>query len=329
MQEEQKITKEDSSPLSDRIWIIHQDAKQNYWFGSNDYGVYKYDGEQLISYNQKNGLVDSQIRGIQEDKLGNLYFDTPTGISKFDGQSFETLKPIESEEWVFNEDDLWFKENGNFPGAYRYDGKQLYALKFPDFDLEKGFGRKFEETQWTPWGTYTIYQDPKGHLWFGTLAAGVLRFDGKDWLWIAEDELTTLEDGRVPAIRVIFEDQDGYYWLSHAISKYKIEDFGKEGVRSTYQKHTAIEGAEDIMGLPYFNSALIDKSGVIWMTAYTNGLWKFENGKLSHNPVKIGGETAKLISIYKDRLGKIWLGTDNLGVLHLKGDQFVRFELEK
>jgi ligand-binding sensor domain-containing protein len=325
-QEQNRIAQE--AQLSNKIWMVYQDTKMNYWFGSNGQGVYKYDGTKLICYNHANGLVDNQIRGIQEDKFGNLYFDTPSGVSKFNGESFETLRAVEGGKWEIGANDLWFKGNGDFTGAYRYDGEQLYALKFPYFDLEEGFGRSFEVSRYSPWGTYSIYQDQKGHLWFGTLAAGVLRFDGKDWLWIAEEELTTLEDGRVPAIRAIFEDQEGYFWLSHALFKYKIDN-PKGGKADSYKKTKAIDGAEEKMGLAYFNSALVDdESGVIWMTVYSEDLWKYENGALSSEPVVIEGEKAKLVSVYKDRLGKLWLGTDNLGILSREGEQFLQFQLE-
>ena len=31
------------SKLGNRIWDIYQDSKDNYWFGSNGYGIYCYD----------------------------------------------------------------------------------------------------------------------------------------------------------------------------------------------------------------------------------------------------------------------------------------------
>ena len=87
--------------IDNRIWKIFQDTKGNYWFGSNGNGIYKFDQKTLKQFTTIDGLVHNQIRGIQEDKSGNLYFETSNGINKFDGQKFTTLTPIKSlqNEW--------------------------------------------------------------------------------------------------------------------------------------------------------------------------------------------------------------------------------------
>ena len=63
----------------------------NFWFGSKEQGLYRYDGKYLRHFTMKDGLCDNRILSIQEDKSGNMYFDTGGGISKFDGQAFSTL----------------------------------------------------------------------------------------------------------------------------------------------------------------------------------------------------------------------------------------------
>src|SRR5690349_21190761 len=87
--------------LSNAIMVIYQDKKNNYWFGSRGQGVYRYDGKQLLHFTMKHGLISNDIWGIQEDKAGNIYFDTQEGVSKFDGQDFSTLQISDSsgEEW--------------------------------------------------------------------------------------------------------------------------------------------------------------------------------------------------------------------------------------
>ena len=91
--------------LDKKIWSIYQDKKNNYWFGSKRNGIYKYDGKSLVQFTKKDGLCSNSngARNIQEDKDGNIYFDTGEGISKFDGKSFETLKVIRNSVMVQNE----------------------------------------------------------------------------------------------------------------------------------------------------------------------------------------------------------------------------------
>ena len=99
--------------FDNQIWKIFQDSKGKYWFGSNGKGIYNLDGNELKLFTTKDGLVDNAIRGIQEDINGNVYIETPEGISKFDGKQFTTLKAIKSSfnQWKLNATDLWFGYN--------------------------------------------------------------------------------------------------------------------------------------------------------------------------------------------------------------------------
>jgi two component regulator with propeller domain len=99
------------SEMSEAIFYVFQANNTDYWFGSNDRGVYRYNGKTLVNFTMKDGLCSQQIRGIQEDKAGNIYFTTYEGISKFDGQAFTTLSVSASSaatDWTLQPDDLWF-----------------------------------------------------------------------------------------------------------------------------------------------------------------------------------------------------------------------------
>ena len=79
------------SELGKSVMYVFHAKNNDYWFGSDDRGVYRYNGKAIVNFTRKDGLVSNQIRGIQEDKSGNIYFTTYEGISKFDGKSFTTL----------------------------------------------------------------------------------------------------------------------------------------------------------------------------------------------------------------------------------------------
>lgn len=79
------------SELDKSIWIIFQDKNNHYWFGSNGKGLYRYDGKTILHFTTKDGLLNDSIRGIQEDKFGNVFITSLDGINKFDGQKFTTL----------------------------------------------------------------------------------------------------------------------------------------------------------------------------------------------------------------------------------------------
>ena len=88
--------------LDDAIWHVFQASNNDYWFGSRDQGVYRYDGTSLVRFTVRDGLCDNNLGlgGIQEDKSGNIYFNTSKGISVFDGESFTTLEVAGSRSTV-------------------------------------------------------------------------------------------------------------------------------------------------------------------------------------------------------------------------------------
>lgn len=320
------------SKLDENIWSVFQDSKQNYWFGSNGNGVFRFDGENLVQYTDKDGLVDNTIRGIQGDHLGNVFIQTPHGISKFDGNTFTTLKPITSSknEWKSEPNDLWFNCGAQAKDVYRYHGESLYKLKLPRKDLDKAFKTEvtelsFEDSNNSPYSVFSINKDSEGIVWFGTASAGAYRYDGTSFLWIAEKELSRLPDGRVPGVRSMIQDKNGFYWLSNFKSKYKTTT---NDSTTTYEKFEGISNVNTIFEdeLPYFNSGVASENGDLWMTTYSSDVWKYDGEELLKFQVIDGDTDVLVLTIYQDNQGVIWVGTRNTGIFKFNGTSFDKFK---
>lgn len=326
----EKFIKKADEMLSEnveQIWSVFQDSKRNYWFGSDNSGVYCYDGKSAKRFTTNDGLMANDIRDIQEDDKGNILIETPKGISIFNGHSFESIDIIQSpsNKWILEPNDLWFNFNGNSEHAYRYDGRNLYELRLPEQDIGRTLGIYKTNPSFSPYSIYGINMDKKGNLWIGTLVAGAFRFDGSSFLWVGEEELSTLKDGRVPGVRSMLEDKNGYMWLSNFKSKYKINS-NSEG----YEKIKTADHIQKSTGdkLPYFNSGLIASNGDLWMTTYHGGVWIYDGESLENYEVHNGRETVLLITIYQDRDGIIWLGTRNDGVYKQDDRGFAKFDFK-
>ena len=315
--------------LDKTIWTIYQDKKSNYWFGSKENGVYYYNGQRLKHITTENGLVSNEIRGIQEDANGNVYFDTEKGVSKFDGRTFKTLQianpasPLN--DWVLKPDDLWFRMGSTKSGAYRFDGKYLHYLKFPTSPQENMFYMKNPNTSLKPYGLYTIYKDRKGYIWFGTASLGVCRYDGRVLSWHYEEQLQTTPNGGDFGTRAIFEDKNGKFWINNTHFRYVIETYGYKPV--TFKKESGVGylNKTNKMEFPFFLSITEDNKGNLWMATYENGVWKYNGKELIHYPVKDGETDVLLFTIYKDNKGVLWLGTHNAGVYTFNGHTFEKF----
>jgi len=126
--------------LDQKASMMYQDSIGNYWFSSKEKGVYKYDGKNLVLFTKKDGLCSYDIISIQEDLNGNIYFDAPEGVCKYNGENFYKLEVEESkstDKWYAKQNDLWFSIGFQHSGPFRYDGEKLQHLPFPKNELEK------------------------------------------------------------------------------------------------------------------------------------------------------------------------------------------------
>jgi len=317
--------------LDKSIWNIFQDKNNHYWFGSDGQGVYRYDGKTILHFSTKDGLLSNRIRGIQEDKSGNIFFNTLGGISKFDGQTFTTLRIANNSrsEWKLEPDDLWFAGAQDSGVVYRYDGKLLDRLEFPKTkegeEHISNFPRsKFPNANYSPYDVYIIYKDSRGNVWFGTSTLGICRYDGKSFMWISEDDLE-FDVNTGFGIRSIIEERDETFWFSNTLHRYHF--YGQSSANN-YIKEKGIgslDGKKD-GDLVAIMSMVKGNTGEIWMVTYNAGVWCYDGKNITHYPVEDGDKTITLFSIYKDNQGDLWLGTHEEGAYKFNGKTFEKFK---
>ncbi len=321
--------------LSDNIRTIFQDSKNNYWFGTDGLGVYRFDGKELLLYNQESGLVNNQIFSIQEDDAGNTWFNTPLGVSKFDGKKFETyadtesshMKTLASYDINLSKENLWFGAGG---GVYRYDGKKLNYIFLPIKEEVNNISsmvmavRPFTQPALAN-TVYCTYQDKKGNIWFGTQAEGVIRFNGKEFTWLSDDGLAG------PAVRAIFEDSQGNFWFgNNGSGLFKFD--GKQLTNITITFHLdnemfVLSGWSKSGTMARIWAIEEDNAGDIWVGTIDCGVWRFNGIKFINYTTNEGLTSDIIQAIYKDKNGKLWFGTDGGGVFTWNGMEFKKFEI--
>ncbi len=307
------------SELGTSAMYVFQAKNSDYWFGSNDRGVYRYDGKVIVNFATKDGLCSDRIRGIQEDESGNIYFTTYEGISKFDGKSFTTLSVSTSSsptDWKKQANDLWFIGPPDAGVVFRYDGNSLHRLEFPKTKLgDEHFAKmprsKFPNAIYSPYDVYCILKDRKGNLWFGSACIGVCRYDGKSFDWLTDKNFLEAP------VRSILEDKKGNFWF-------------------TYSGHATFDGLRTVNGFGKFQdrmegnivdgmSIVEDNDGKLWTAALRAGAFQYDGKQKVHYPIKEGSTTIEVFAVYQDNQGKLWLGTHNGGAYKFNGKTFEKF----
>ena len=317
------------SGLDSAIWVIYQDKNLNYWFGSKENGVYKYDGENLFHFSTSDGLPGNQVRGIQEDYRGNIYIETTEGISLYNGKTFLSLEAETNSanlnQWKSEPNDLWFSAGYHKNGVYRYDGKSLYHLTFPKAAQETKFKEKNPNVSHNPYGVYTIFKDSKDHLWFGTADMGIYQFNGKRMGHLYKKELTETPEGGAFGIRSIAEDNEGFFWICTPKYKYQIIREDRDSKDLIPLKYEQVAGVKNKEHTTLYFLSIINDNGKLWMLTFNNGVWQKDGSELIHYPLLNENNPMKLLSMYRDRQGALWLGTQNSGVFRFNGTSFEKF----
>ncbi len=343
----QHFTPSDLPPIEGGVRYIKEDSKRRVWIvGGN--GVLYYDGSSFSKIVLKNMIVVQ----IFEDRKGDMWFCTASGLYKCDGDNINNIRQVGQEMHPLvssiTQDSAGTYWIGTYAGLIQYDGGMFTT-----------FTKKEKIPSDTVW---SIVNDREGNVWMGhdasdAIHGGITKYDGKKFvnyngkhglatnvvscimldsknkLWITGLGGFSIFDGnsfvnytgnalpevlRSRNIRSIVEDKEGYYWLaSNEGSLHKFD--GK-----SFFEYTTAQGlpSKSIYGL------LIDKKGSLWLSS-DKGLSRYNNttGRFINFSTKEGLVGNIIYCILEDVKGRIWMGTES-GLSVMENDSIRNFVYE-
>ena len=143
----------------DRITAVRVARNGDLWFGTDGFGLCRYDGEGFTHYTTAEGLCDNVVNEIMEDAAGDLWIGTYYGgVSRFDGSTFVNYTQQGRVQGVevgalYQAPDgaIWFAAENH--GVYRFANDV-----FTHFGPEHGLNTN---------GVLSIHTDREGREWFG------------------------------------------------------------------------------------------------------------------------------------------------------------------
>lgn len=178
---------------------VFRDSRGALWLGTDGQGVVRMGGANLTHYKTQQGLRSDFTRAFCEDRDGSLWIGTDSGLSHFDGQSFQNFTTQEGLAYnsvrallLDRSGSLWIATDGGL--------SQLHAGAFVSDPLfERLRGQKI----------WALYEDADGGLWIGTQGAGLFRLKNH-----ALTQFTTKAGLPSNKIHFIAEDARGNLWMS-------------------------------------------------------------------------------------------------------------------
>ncbi len=293
---------------------------------------------QNFSFDQ--GLTQSQIQALCQDKRGILWIGTTGGLFVFDGISFKnftgenglTVNNITS-LYEHVSGDIWIGTN---KGVFVYNGK---SFELPD-----------SANGLTDVNVSCISGNVKGDIWIGTASNGLIQINNNDVVQF--NTSNGLSDNTINSLLVM---NDTSVWMAtnkgvNIVHNHRIDFIGRnEGLPSNYIKSickglnneiwlaTANRGlcavfqdtilqytVRDGLSSNYFFIAFNDNKGNLWFGS-TNGLTRYNRYGFKVFTENAGLAGSDVHVVLNDFSGNTWFGTSDNGLYKFDNERFMHF----
>ncbi|MCR4579261.1 MAG: HD domain-containing protein [Treponema sp.] len=283
---------------------MFQDSRGNMWIGSNDEGIVciKKTGE-FLKYTVKDGLPNNSIRAFCEDKEGNVWVGTASGLSCI-GKNY-LIQKIPGIEDLPNDNKFIINQ------LYCDTAGRLWIITRSENGLYCYAGEKFERSNIITCVenpvVSAVMQDSSGAFWFGVAPYYAVKVTSD------EEILYDIGNGsqKGTIITCIFQDSAKNLWFALDNGITVLHD----GIMSYCDTGHLL--ADDSI-----NEIMEDKEQNIWLALDRAGIQKLSYGKFqtTNMPTTVN-------AIVKDTFRDlVWLGCDK-GLACYKNNQFQENEI--
>lgn len=280
---------------------------------------------------QKDGLSQSNVNAIIQDRRGFLWIATANGLNRYDGYEFlhfygidglpndQVTTLLETQDGM-----IWLgTRNG---GIAKLDPATMVFDKFLPAP-EEPFGLKGTIIQ-------SLYEDKEGRLWIGNFRGGLQYLDRDSRKFYSiPDSIRGLGNG---AIYGIGEEQSGRFWAGTNEGLFELEEVGwtEEGEWTGTERRVRIFPNSSEREVVY--AMCVNPSGGIWMNIWRKGLvfMDIEQGQQElfvppKNNSK-GLKSDRIRSMMVDRQDRLWLCNFDAGLslMDIHSGSFVHFRHE-
>jgi signal transduction histidine kinase/ligand-binding sensor domain-containing protein/DNA-binding response OmpR family regulator len=282
---------------------------------------------EQITTNQ--GLSQSTIDCILQDRYGFIWFGSGLGLKKFDGYKFISYQhdPDNSHSLSNNEvRSITEDQSGTLWIGTRYGGLNRF-----DRESEKFIHYRFNKDnrhQKEPIQVLSTLEDQSGKLWIGTAKTGLYLFDPESE--IVKRYFHNPENNSGPIandISVLHEDREGVIWIGTGSG---LSRFDRKNELFTHYKHDTRE--ENSLSNNWIWSIAEDISGNVFFGTW-NGLNKFDRQKnrfirYFYEPVKakVGSKNMMRFMSYAKHSNLLWIATgEGLVIFNPENEEYINF----
>ena len=288
----------------------------------------------FTNYSIPQGLAQTQVKAITEDKNGYLWIGTLGGLSRFNGSTFQNFS---AEDGILNNritalfaqnDNLWIGHRG---GLSLYKGRKFkswsFGEKFKNIDVSKILA--FQDKIIIATNGNGLYVLEKNKLFPIPLTTDDLNRARdleifNNTLYIATRAGLVKTQDLKSFIKIKNEQELNLTGISlHQNQLYLTTTEGDVFTFRPSEKKFIFENT--LISQVYLNSCLFDSKGNFWTSCTDGVIFKNSTGKIEIINEELGLPFNACNLVYEDKNGTIWIGSDGKGLFRFAGPQMVYF----
>lgn len=287
------------------LWLGYADAEGNYWFSTNNNGLFRAHRQTVVTLAKTPELDVTEVYSLLESRDGALWIGT-AGIGL---QGVFRLRDGTLTQYAPAKINSVYSFTGTVSSLYEDRAGQLWVNGF--WQLVDG---RYVAAPWAEavisqnnFFGWTMCEDRTGGYWVGS-TQGVVRIqDG------AVTQFTTKDGLAGNDTKVIIEDGQGGLWL------------GSYGGLTHYRdgKFTAWTEKDGLPGST-IRSLKLDGDGTLWIGTYDSGLARFKDGRFTSYTIKEGMFDNGVFQILEDDYGWFWMSC-NRGIYRVRKQELLDF----
>ena len=261
----------------------------------------------------EDGLSQSTVLAIVQDREGLMWFGTQEGLNRYDGYEFETFSPEPDDTGsrtmpivrALYEDRsgvLWVGTDG---GLHRFDRS---TSKFVRYENDPTNPLSLSSN-----GVRVIYEDRDGSIWLGTEGGGLNRFDRESQTFTRFNHNPSNPTSlRSDYIRSLVQDREGALWVGTEGGGLNRMDTATGRFRHfVHDPQNPRSLGSDLVRVVYQ-----DRDGTIWIGTGDAGVDRFDPDTegfrhFRHSPKEPRSLANDLVrAIRQDSRGTLWVATD-------------------
>jgi len=293
------------------------------WIGSEGGGLVRYRDGKFQSFSNKDGLTNSFVRAVYQDRGGKIWVGTDNGLFQVDGDRLDRIDGDDRMTPVAVHAIFEDKDGGLWVGGSRI--LRIYGNQVQEFQLTGEASQNRVKS---------ISQTSDGDIWVGTVSGlhrmqgccsghftqvgqvnGTVRTlrqtsDGTLWIGTIGDGLYVYRNGRFASMSTpqelpsntilnLFEDAEQNIWVGTQAGMLRLSN--------TPVKTVSLPDSSDSDAETVYE----DRDGIVWIAAVH--VFQYRNGRASlyHFP---GINGVRIRNVFRDRDGVLWIGTEGQGV---------------